>query len=257
MYADDTTLTSSAEDPYVLEHEMNYDMDLIQSWLTANKLTLNVKKTKYMLIGSKFKSSQIHNDFTVKVHNTPLDGVAKHKTLGVHIDESTSKKIFAGLAILKRVSTTVPFDTRMNMYNALVMPYFNCCSTAWGNIGKRLSDKIQKLQNRAARILTFSNYETRSSILLDELGWESLENKRLAMIMYKIHNDLSPSYLRCIFTNTSNAHAHNRRNSKITEYAKGSLHYRGSFLWNKIPSEIRHLSSLKLFKTSLNGKDCF
>jgi len=155
MYADDTTLTSSAEDPYVLEHEMNYDMDLIQSWLTANKLTLNVKKTKYMLIGSKFKSSQIHNDFTVKVHNTPLDGVAKHKTLGVHIDESTSKKIFAGLAILKRVSTTVPFDTRMNMYNALVMPYFNCCSTAWGNIGKRLSDKIQKLQNRAARILTF------------------------------------------------------------------------------------------------------
>ena len=59
----------------------------------------------------------------------------------------------------------------------------------WGNIGKGLSDKIQKLQNRAARILTFSNYETRSSILLEELGWESLENKRLkqlAVIMYKI-----------------------------------------------------------------------
>ena len=52
MYADDTTLTSSAENPYVLEHKMNFDMNLIQSWLTANKLTLNVKKTKYMLIGS-------------------------------------------------------------------------------------------------------------------------------------------------------------------------------------------------------------
>ena len=122
MYADDTTLTSSVEDPYAL---MNYDMNFIQSWLTANKLTLNVKKTKYMLIGSKF-------------HNTPLDRVIKHKTLGVHIDESlnwhphtnaTSKKISTGLAILKRVSTTIPFDTRMNMYNALVMPYFNYCST--------------------------------------------------------------------------------------------------------------------------------
>ena len=46
MYADDTTLTSSAEDLCVLEHKMNYDMNLIQSSLSANKLTLNVKKTK-------------------------------------------------------------------------------------------------------------------------------------------------------------------------------------------------------------------
>ena len=59
------------------------------------------------------------------------------------------------------------------------MPYFNDGSTVWGNIGKGLSDKIQKLQNRAARILTLSKYETRSSILLDELGWESLETKDL------------------------------------------------------------------------------
>ena len=72
MYADDTTLTTSAEDPRVLEHKMNCDMNLlIQSWLSANKLTLNVKKTKYMLIGSQFKLSQIKSDFTVKVNNTP------------------------------------------------------------------------------------------------------------------------------------------------------------------------------------------
>ena len=56
--------------------------------LTANKSTLNVKKTKYMLIGNKFKLSQIHADFTVKVHNTPLDRVNKHKYLGVYIDET-------------------------------------------------------------------------------------------------------------------------------------------------------------------------
>ena len=133
MYADDTTLTTSAEDPCVLEHKMNYDMNLIQSWLSANKLTLNVKKTKYMLIGSQFKLSQINSDFTVKVNNTPLERVIKHKSLGVQIDESLnwrphihtiSKKIAAGIAILKRVSHFIPFDTRVNMYNALVMPYF-------------------------------------------------------------------------------------------------------------------------------------
>ena len=66
---------------------MNYDVNLIQSLLSANKLTLNVKKTKYMLIGSQFKLSQINSDCTVKVNNTKLERVIKHKSLGVQIDE--------------------------------------------------------------------------------------------------------------------------------------------------------------------------
>ena len=40
MYADDTALSSSADDPYVFEHRMNRDMELIKSCLTANKLAL-------------------------------------------------------------------------------------------------------------------------------------------------------------------------------------------------------------------------
>ena len=79
------------------------------------------------------------------------------------------------------------------------MPYFNYCGAVWGNINKGLADKLQKLQNRAARILTFSNYDVRSSVLLDELGWERLEYvrlKQLPVTMYKIHNNLSTSYLR-------------------------------------------------------------
>ena len=146
-------------------------------------------------------------------------------------------------------------------------PYFNYCSAVWGNINKGLADELRKMQNRAARILTFSNYEVRSSVLLDELGWERLEYvrlKQLAVTMYKIHNNLSQSYLKRIFTNTSNVQSHNLRSSELnyyvlrprTESAKGSLHYRGSILWNKIPSEIRKLPSLMLLKLHfMHGKD--
>ena len=215
--------------------------------------------------------------FTVKVNNTPLERVIKHKSLGVQIDESLnwrphintiSKKISADIAILKRVSHFIPFDTRVNMYKALVMPYFNYCIAVWSNINKGLADKLQKMQNRAARILTFSNYEVRSSVLLDELGWERLEYvrlKQLAVTMYKMHNNLSPSYLRRTFTNNSNVHSHNLRNSELNYYAprprtessKGSLHYRGSAVWNTIPSEVRKLPSLNVFKTLVHGKDYF
>ena len=87
MYAVDTSLTSSAEDSHVLEHKMNHDMKLIKSWLTANKLTLNIKETKFMFIGSPYRLSQVHNDVTVQVNNKLLERVSEHKTLGVHTDE--------------------------------------------------------------------------------------------------------------------------------------------------------------------------
>ena len=58
----------------------------------------------------------------------------------------------------------------------VIIIIINYCGAVWGNINKGLADKLQKLQNTAARILTFSNYDVRSSVLLDELGWERLES---------------------------------------------------------------------------------
>ena len=74
-----------------------------------------------------------------------------------------------------------------------------------GQYWEGLSDKLQKLQKRVARIVTFSSYENHSSDLLDELGWQKVELKRLkqlAVVMYKVHNNLSPPYLSRIFTKT-------------------------------------------------------
>ena len=56
----------------------------------------------------------------------------------------------------------------------------------------------KKLQNRAARIITRSGYEIRSTDLLHKLGWQSLEERwqvRKAMMMYNITNNLAPPYL--------------------------------------------------------------
>ena len=169
---------------------MNYDMNQIQSWLSANQGSLKCpKKQKFMLIGSHYKLSYMNKNFSVKVNDASIERVVEHKYLGVQTYERLkwhshviviTKKISAGLEVLKRISPLIPCGTRMNMYNALVMPYFNYCGTVWGNIGRGLADKIQKLQNWAARILTFS--KVRSNVLLDVLGWESLEASRLKQL---------------------------------------------------------------------------
>ena len=48
-YADDTTLTSAAKDTDILQIKMSYDLNKIQTWLKANKLTLNVIGTRSKL----------------------------------------------------------------------------------------------------------------------------------------------------------------------------------------------------------------
>ena len=69
MYADDTSLTTSSQDPMTLEFKLNSDLKKIQNWLHSNKLTLNVKKTKCALIGSRYKLNNLNHDFIVSVDN--------------------------------------------------------------------------------------------------------------------------------------------------------------------------------------------
>ena len=68
------------------------------------------------------------------------------------------------------------------MYQVLIVPYFDYSSCVLGYIGKRLPEKLQLLQNRVARIVTLSNYETLSKDLLDELGWEVLEDRKMRQL---------------------------------------------------------------------------
>ena len=85
-------------------------------------------------------------------------------------------------------------------------PHFDYCSVVWGNCGKTLSNKLQKLQNRPARILTYSSYDADADLLFAKLGWEKLASQRdldRATMVYKSLNDLAPSYLRDKFVERS------------------------------------------------------
>ena len=192
--------------------------------------------------------------------NCPIFTLFSHFSHAFHTHISHACEILHSEIYVKSVwSDVIPFTYIFTHTSHGVSHWLSHVNPHW-------MAKEFHMQNRAATILTFSNYEVRSSVLLDELGWERLEYVRLeqlAVTMHKIPNDLSPSYLRQIFTNTSNVPSQNLRNSELnyyvprprTESAKGRLHYRGSVLWNKIPLEIRNLPSLSVFKTSFHWKD--
>ena len=94
----------------------------------------------------------------------------------------------------------VPYGTLHCIYQALVQPHFNYCNIVWGNYGVTLQDKLQKLQNRAraARVLTYSDYDAHVNNLFELLRWKSLVSQRLierAKMVFKSLQGLAPEYL--------------------------------------------------------------
>ena len=87
MFADDTSITASSESVEELEALLNSDLDNIYQWLVANKLTLNVSKTEYMIIGSRHNLSKINMDPKIKIGGESISRVKTTKSLGMVIDD--------------------------------------------------------------------------------------------------------------------------------------------------------------------------
>ena len=144
------------------------------------------------------------------------------------------------------------------IYNSLIQPHFDYCSIVWDNLGKGLGQKLQRLQNRAARIITESDYNVRSSDILTLLSWTNLETRRTQQFktfMYKTVNGMFPNNLSKNFSPISTAHEHNLRGSShklfvprpLTESLKKSFSFGGVTLWNDIPVELARAQSVAEF----------
>ena len=108
------------------------------------------------------------------------------------------KKIASAIGAIERVKPFVPQSTLLSiiLYNSLVQPHFDYCSLVWGNSGKTSSNKLQKLQNRAARVITSSSYDADVDSLFHKLSWKDLNSQRQiqkALMVFKSLNGLARS----------------------------------------------------------------
>ncbi len=98
---------------------------------------------------------------------------------------------------MKRVKPFVPPDSLQMIYNAMIQPYFDYCSSLWGNCCYLFNDKLQKFQNRCKL------YEVNSADVFESLGWETLEERTIrnkSVLMYRILNGYTALSLRESFT---------------------------------------------------------
>ena len=166
---------------------------------------------------------------------------------------------------MKRTNHCLPPAVLHEVYYGLVQSHFDYCSVVWGSCRKTLRDKLQRLQNRAARVLTNSDYDADASILLNDLGWQNLETQRQihkAVMVYKSLNCLAPNYMSSKFILRSDIfNSYNLRDSENklavpsprTNYYRNSFCYSGAVLWNNLPTDVRQAKSLTGFRKLLTS----
>ncbi len=109
------------------------------------------------------------------------------------------KDICSGIGALRRIKPFVPLRSLKMLYKALIQPYFDYCSPLWDTCGKVHKDKLQVLQNRAARVITGARFDVKSANVLEDLQWSTLDVRRHRLkrvLMYKIVNEQSAPSLR-------------------------------------------------------------
>ena len=161
LYADDTVLICSDKNINSLHLKTNEELEKINLWFLSNKLSLNLSKTKYMLISNKPMLNI--GSFSLKVGNTAITAANSIKYLGVLFDDKLNRdkhiqhdisELSSAIAILNKLKFYAPPSLLEKVYYGIVYPHLSYAITTWGNAESTRLNKIQVMQNCLVGIIT-------------------------------------------------------------------------------------------------------
>ena len=273
MYADDTTLTVNGRSVAEIERKLTKGLENVFSWVTKNRLVLNADKTNVMLIAPRSILNGV-KDFSVTLNGSCLKRVKVAKCLGVMIDEELRwtehvekviKTAQKNISVIKRAKSYVPTRSLKLLYNSIVLPHFDYCSSVWSERFQRQTIKLQKVQKRAARIVLGEGFDVSSKDMFSRLGWMPIQTRfqfGRAVIMYKAMHGMAPEYLNKDLQHVSSIHDHSTRHAirdtlrvpKFrTDTYKHSPLISGIAVWNQLETSIKMLPTLNSFKYTLKA----
>lgn len=269
LYADDMVISTEGKIPQLLVENMNVALRNLDIWLDINKLIINTKKTKGMLIGNKRIEQNFWSLNRVTVKDDVIEIVNNFKYLGVILDsrldfkehcDYITKKVNKKVGYLRRIRSKVSTWAAITMYNVMVKPILEYCMATLANAFGNNINKIQVLQNRAMRSILRRPRLTPITDMLKELGWLNVkEGIKLAEMtsIYKIENKLSPSYMcdrvkyvKAVHDVRTRQYVNNHlfiKYCKTKKYSK-SLFIAGMKQYNKVPGEIKSSKNVKEFR---------
>ena len=267
LYADDTVFFTSNSNLSQIQSSLQSDFNILQKWLSHNKLLLNKNKSYLMIFGSKHKLKSISDTCVITCNDgTPLHRVDKFKYLGVWLDPTLSfkshishllRKVHFGLNVLYKSKNSFTRSIRKKLITQLIFPILDYCDVVYHNASNSDLAPLNIVYNRICRFILGCPFRTHHCYMYDTLGFPPLKTRRYfhwLQIIFKCINFNYPAYLKqhlvpftshysirhstqCYF---SVPHVHKT-------IGKRAFMFKAPADWNNLPVEIRSVSSFHMF----------
>ena len=272
-FADDTSLICQEKTLKKLNKKVNRDLKLLVLWLRANKISLNTAKTQIVVFKNKRKEIKKNLNFRLSGKKMPL---SSHVTyLGITLDESLEwnlqlhgllQKVSRSVGVLAKLRYYLNYKSLLSVYYALFDSHVNFCIHTMGHVTQAPYEKLEKLQNKALRIMHYKSQRDSAkplfinSRILPIRKQLIMKNCLFAFDFFK--NNL-PKYFNNFLRITGNNHNHATRTHgkdlqiSMTETIRYTLRYGTYNLANLISKDWNKYHKLITVDLNSTSKSTF
>ena len=271
LFADDTNLFLHNCNPAQLFAEANICMAQLLEWFTVNRLSLNLDKTCYSIFGPRQKDA---NGLNLYINGKAIQNVKCCKYLGILIDSDLKwqdhinyvyNKLIKFTSIFYKIRNKLPQEVLKMIYFAFIHSHLLYGIEVYANTTPNHLSKLTVLNNKLLRILQYKPIRTHSYELYQTyftLPVQLLHKYQILIFMhnYMYYRTKLPVVFSAYFEENKLIHQHNTRhkddfhiNVVASEFGKRAITYKGSTLWNNLPSYIKDTLSSRSFKLALKN----
>ena len=272
MYADDTQLYKSVPPAQTAQliHDIQTCIEEIKSWMTSNKLKMNDDKTEIIPCSTVSKINSLDYDH-LHMGGERIDFSYTAKNLGVHFDSDLSmdthikhlcKALYLELRKLGQLRPFLSVDSAKTLSSAFILSRLDYCNSTFANLPDDKLDRLQKFQNRAARLVLRKPKREHVAPMLQELHWLPVKARieyKLALICFSTFHsscppyisELVPQYTPSRSLRSASSHLLTIPRTKLKAYGDRAFSYTGPSVWNGLPNMLREITEKNSFKCEL------
>ena len=262
LYADDTVLYTKGRDSKRAVQLLNRGLEKLSTWCINNKLAINVKKTKHLVLSPPHRAKEVHH---VMLNGEPLDTVRNYNYLGVIIDDCLTfenflkekgNKMNARIYQLGKLRKFLTSDIACHIYKQTILPTAEYADLIVESGPPDKVSRLQRLQDKAIRIIDNGRHGNLDVNIVSNLYRISPLNIRraehLGLVMYRLRDDVSR-----LETNRPAVHLRGRNKIKFKRYKRNNEKYlrsifsRGVTIWDRIPESVQRSTTKVKFKHAI------
>ena len=268
LFADDTNIFFESDvNENSFHTTISSELNKFSDWFAANKLSLNIGKTKYIAFNT---SRNFIWDKDIIMDGKVLTQVHTTKFLGVHIDNRLSwrehifkicRKASRNIGVISKLRHILPTRILKTLYQTLVVPQMSYCSIIWSGTYDTNMFPLIILQKKAIRYISHAPPLEHTNPLFKSLNLLKINDiihVSLATFAYKAWNGLLPNAFCNFLTINRGLHNHNTRHADDAHYfpyrtaiGKHRLKNRTIRTWNSLTEGLKAKTTSKVFRHNL------